>query len=190
MTIAALVLAAGASRRLGQPKQLVPYEGTPLVRRIVERALPACDAACVVLGACADRVALTLAGLDIALVYAPAWHEGMGASLRTGVAWADAADHDAIVVLACDQPRLTTTHVAALVAHYRSHGGAMIASRYADTVGVPAIFGRAQFPALLGVQGDRGARTLLRGRDDVIAVDWSEGAIDIDIPADLLAAPR
>ncbi|HEY5926895.1 MAG TPA: nucleotidyltransferase family protein [Kofleriaceae bacterium] len=185
MTVAALVLAAGASRRLGEPKQLVSIDGVPLVRRIVERAMAACDAVCVVLGARPERVAGALVGLDVALTFCPLWFEGMGASLRTGVAWARAAGHDAVMVLTCDQPRLTVEHARSLVDHHHSHARATVASRYADTLGVPAVFGSAQFDALLALEGDRGARALLRSGGNVIAVDWADGAFDIDTPADI-----
>lgn len=185
MSVAALVLAAGASRRFGQPKQLVSVDGMPLVRCIAERARAACPDVCVVLGSCSDRVALALSGLDVALVYATDWFAGMGASLRAGVAWAEAASHDSVIILTCDQPRLTSAHVAALVSAHEAHAGALVASRYADTLGVPAVFGRAHFPALLALGGDRGARALLRSHPDVVAIDWPDGALDIDTPADL-----
>lgn len=185
MTVAALVLAAGASRRLGQPKQLVSIEGVPLVRRIAQHALAACDAVCVVLGACADEVELALSGLPVALAHAPDWREGMAASLRRGVAWASVAGHDAVAVFTCDQPRLTTEHARLLVAYFRAGGGLAVASRYADTIGVPAVFSRARFAELLSLRGDQGARSLLRTDPDVIELDWPDGELDLDTPADL-----
>lgn len=186
MTIGAVVLAAGASRRLGRPKQLVMIDGTPLVRRIAERAGAVCDEVCVVVGAHADRIAAALHGLDVRLAYAPDWNEGMAASLRHGVAWAANAGHDAVALFACDQPRLSHEHVLALVAAHRG-SGAVVASRYADTLGVPAIFGRARFGDLLAQRGDRGARALLRDDPNVVAIEWPDGAFDVDTPADLEA---
>lgn len=186
MTVAALVLAAGASRRLGRPKQLLAIDCVPLVRRIAERARAACDAACVVVGADGGRVSAALAGLDVSIVYAPDWAEGMAASLRRGVEWAVGAGHDAVATFTCDQPRLSVEHATVLVATYRAASGpsAVVASRYADTLGVPAVFGRARYPDLLAQHGDHGARALLRDDRDVIAVDWPDGAFDIDTPAD------
>ena len=136
-----------------------------------------------------------LIGLDVAIVVADDWAEGMAASLRRGVAWASAAGHDAIAMFTCDQPRLSLDHATALVATFRAslsdpgttispERSMIIASRYADTLGVPAVFGRDRYPDLLAQRGDRGARALLRGDRDVIAVDWPDGAFDIDTPAD------
>ena len=81
--------------------------------------------------------------------------------------------------------RLTSEHARLLVAHYRAGGGVAVASRYADTLGVPAVFGRTRFADLLSLRGDQGARSLLRGDPDVIALDWPDGALDIDTPDDL-----
>jgi molybdenum cofactor cytidylyltransferase len=189
MTIAGLVLAAGASRRLGQAKQLLSIGGQPLVRRIALRARAACDATCVVVGAHADEIAWALAGLDVAIAFAPEWREGMAASLRIGVAWATNAGHDAVAVFTCDQPRLSTAHAIALVSTYRAGGGATVASRYADTVGVPAVLARSRFPELLALRGDHGARAILRRDPELVAIDWPDGAFDLDTPADLAALP-
>lgn len=188
MTVAALVLAAGASRRLGQPKQLLPIGGEPLVRRIAQRALAACDVACVVVGAGADEVIAALGELAVAFTHAPDWREGMGASLRRGVAWATAAGHDAVAVLTCDQPRLTIEHVRRLVEHHRATGG-VVASRYAGTIGVPAVFPRWRFADLLALRGDRGARSLVRSDPDALALDWPDGEFDLDTPDDLQSFP-
>lgn len=177
MTIAAVVLAAGSSSRLGRPKQLLPCDGEPLVRVIAQRARAACDAACVVLGAQIDDIWPALAELDVDVIECTTWSEGMSASLRTGVRWARDAGHEAIVICACDQPRLTTEHVARLIAERAP----IVASRYAGTLGIPALFGAAHYDELLALDGDRGARALLRARD-VTAIDWPDGAFDLDTP--------
>jgi molybdenum cofactor cytidylyltransferase len=174
MTIAGIVLAAGASRRLGEPKQLLDCDGEPLVRVIAHRVRAATDATCVVVGAV--DLAAALAGLEVNIVPCANWSEGMAASLRAGVEWA--RSHEAVVVAACDQPDLDVGHVRALIETYRRTGG-VVASRYANTSGVPALFPATMFDALTALQGDRGARALL-GNAQVI--EWPAGARDLDTP--------
>lgn len=171
--IAAAILAAGESKRLGRPKQLELVDGEALLRRTARIALAARVArVAVVLGAYRDRVEPALAGLDVEVLDNAGWSEGMASSLRVAAAWA--SPYDALLVCVCDQPDLTTDHLDALVARA---GERAVASGYAGTVGVPAIFPRAMFPALAALTGDRGARGLL---GDALVVPWEAGARDVD----------
>jgi CTP:molybdopterin cytidylyltransferase MocA len=180
--IGAAVLAAGASRRLGRPKQLLGYRGTTLLRAVTgEICESRCDRVAVVLGAHAGWIAPTLAGMRVAQLANVLWSEGIASSIRCAVAWAMQAALDALVLAVCDQPRLTAAHVDALIAVHRATGGA-VASRYGDGPGVPAIFPARDYPRLCGLAGDEGARRLLHGADHV---DWPDGAHDVDTPADL-----
>ena len=173
---AAVILAAGTSRRLGRPKQLVELDGEPLVRRIARIALTACDPVAVVSGA----VPLDgpLSGLPVEIVENVFWTEGIASSIRAGIAWAEPAD--AAVLLTCDQVLLDTAHLRALL--HASGDGRLAASRYAGILGIPAVFPRAFFPVLLALSGDRGAQPLL---EPAIPVDWPAGARDLDTLADL-----
>ncbi len=182
MTVAAAILAAGASCRLGQPKQLLPFRGTTLLRGIArEVCASSCDRVAVVLGAHCGQIAPTIADLPLALEPNLLWSEGIAASIRCAVAWAMRERCDALVLLACDQPRLTARHVDALVAlHDRLRRP--IASGYAGTLGTPAVFGAAEFPRLSALGGDSGARGLLAHAD---AIDWPDGAFDVDTPEDV-----
>jgi molybdenum cofactor cytidylyltransferase len=173
VNIAAVILAAGESKRLGRRKQLEPVDGEPLLRRTARLALAArVSRVGVVLGAYRDDVLPALAGLDVDVLDNPGWSEGMASSLRIAAAWAQ--PYDALLVLVCDQPDLTTDHLNALLA---LAGDRAVASGYAGTAGVPAIIPRAIFPALAALTGDRGARGLL---GDAIVVPWEPGARDVD----------
>jgi molybdenum cofactor cytidylyltransferase len=186
MTRVAIVLAAGASRRLGHPKQLVPIGGTPLVRRIAIETRAACDRVAVVIGANAGFIAPVLDDLDVTLVWNGAWRDGMSSSIRAGLRWARQVDADAAILCACDQPRLDRAHLARLQGHGEDR---VVASRYAGVLGVPALFPRRTFDLLETLRGDQGARRLLEAVAP-IAIDWPDGAIDLDTPAARVAAER
>lgn len=177
-----VLLAAGASRRLGRSKQLVTIGGEPLVRRAARLALATQPAdAVVALGAEAAAVTAALDGLAVRPLPVPNWARGMGASLRAGL---DALSPDcagALVVL-CDQPALDIAHLQALLAAWRAAPAGASASAYAGVLGVPAVLPRAWFAAV-DPDVDRGARDLLRARvAEVQAVPCTALATDLDTP--------
>lgn len=184
--IAAVILAAGASRRLGEPKQLIQVEGESLLRRSARLALEAgCAPVFVVAGFEAPRMRAEVEGLRVEVVVNPDWQEGMGSSLRCGVSAADGwrPKVDGVLVMVCDQPRLTVEHLQRLVQMHRLGGQQITASRYAGRAGVPAVFAPEMFPELEAVHGDRGARDLTeREPGRVQTIDWAEGVVDVDLP--------
>jgi CTP:molybdopterin cytidylyltransferase MocA len=177
MTTAAIILASGASRRLGRPKQLVEIDGEPLVHKIARVALAVCDRVAVIEGAVPLRE--PLADVPVEVVRNSGWEEGIASSIRAGIRWA--SDADAAVLLTCDQHELEPSHLHALLAHR------FAASRYDGGLGIPAVFPRGSFPALLELEGDRGARPLLAC---ATPVDWPGGTRDLDTPHDLDALRR
>jgi CTP:molybdopterin cytidylyltransferase MocA len=181
-----VLLAAGGSRRLGQPKQLVQMAGETLVHRAARLALATAPAdAVLVLGAHAEAVLAGVATLALRPVQCADWERGMGTSLRAGLAALSPACQGALVLL-CDQPDLDATHLQALVQAWRRDPSRAAASAYAGVLGVPALLPRAWFPELAALGGDRGARDLLRQRArDVQAVACFPLARDIDTPTDL-----
>jgi CTP:molybdopterin cytidylyltransferase MocA len=186
MRIVAAILAAGESRRLGRPKQLISYDGEPLVRRIAETTLEStCDGVGVVVGAHAEETMLALHRLPLEIVANTQWTEGMASSIRAGVEWARARDADAILLTVCDQPRLTTSHLDRLIRAWRATPDVLVASRYGGVLGVPAIFDRRRFPLLAALFGDHGARGILRAARVLVAIDWPDGLFDVDTENDL-----
>jgi CTP:molybdopterin cytidylyltransferase MocA len=184
---ALLLLAAGGSRRLGEPKQLVIVDGEPLIRRVVRTALAAqLRPTVVVLGARASQIRAHLEGQPVTVVENLQWNEGMASSIRKGVtaALAEAPEIDGIVVMLADQPQLTTKHLAALLGAQRESGRDIVASDYGDHLGPPAYFGRRHFPALLELRGDAGARALFGIFDPLAVAVPHDVSADLDTPED------
>ena len=186
--VGAVILAAGGSRRFGRPKQLLRVEGETLVRRAVRAAAEGCRAGVVVVAG--DARALVEAELDecgATVIQNPDWERGLGTSIRYGLRHliTAAPELDAMLLLACDQPFVDAGIVAALVAKRATTGKAIVASSYANTLGIPALFDRSCFEALLALPDDSGAKALIESRhDDVASIEFEKGAIDIDTPAD------
>ncbi len=185
--LGALVLAAGASSRLGQPKQLVRYEDEPLLSRAIRVAHEAgAKPIFVVLGAFCEAMLESLEGNAYAprILINKAWSTGMASSLRLGAAAAERAGVDDLLVLTCDQPAVTPDHLRRLVSvSKREH---VVASYYGSRRGIPVLFPDFSFHALQELQGDAGARELLQD-DAVLTVSLPGGELDLDTPDDLLA---
>lgn len=182
----AVLLAAGASKRLGRPKQLIEIDGEPLLHRVARALLATRPVECiVVLGHEAKHVRGALADLDVRIVVVADRASGMAASLRAGVAALDARCAGALVALT-DQPALDEDHLQALCAAWHRLPDKAVASAYADVRGVPALLPRQWFDSIARLRGDVGARELLRARsDDVIVIDAPRLAFDVDTQADL-----
>ena len=178
-----VVLAAGASRRLGQAKQLLRIDGETLVHRAARLALATAPAAAVlVVGADADAVFAAAADLPLCRVDCTDWQRGMGASLHAGLAALPSECGGALIVL-CDQPALDAQHLAALVAAWRANPAAASASSYAGRAGVPALLPRSWFGELRHDARDHGARTLLARHPEQVTLIVNEAlALDIDTP--------
>ena len=184
----AIVLAAGASTRFGGIKQLVRIDGRPLLHATVSRAVEVAGAATiVVLGANAAELAPLLTHTPATVVINRDWREGIGSSIRAGVARLPAACTGVMLVLA-DQVAVTSQDLQRLAGTWRRQPDYVAAALYSGATGVPAIFPRSRFRELSELRGDIGARRLLhRNPDRVVRVPMESAALDIDTPEDLLA---
>lgn len=186
MKIGAVILAAGSSSRLGQPKQLLLYQGQTLVRRAAGAALGGgCAPVAVVVGSERTKIADSLHDLEVIILPNDSWRRGIGSSIRAG---ADALkDCDALILMACDQPHVGATLIRQLATRHQETHKPMVASAYAGTLGVPVLFARACFDQLLSLGNKHGAKSILAARpSDVATVDFPGGAMDIDTPGDWL----
>lgn len=181
---AIVVLAAGASRRLGQPKQLLPLGHTTLIHHTVQVALHSgCQPVVVVAGQQQQAVASSLQGLAISLLHNAGWQEGMASSIRLGLQYL--RTHfplvHKVIFMVCDQPFVNKNHLICLIETQQTSGKGITASAYAGKLGTPALFTAAYFDALLQLWGDTGARALLQQHaHDTAEVLFARGAIDID----------
>ena len=188
--IGVIVLAAGAARRMGRSKQLLPYRGQSFLRRAVATAVASrCVSVIVVLGADADRHEEELQ--DFLLegktqkIENTNWEEGMGASIRVGITALVGTSKElaAATIMLCDQPLISADYLNQLADIYQRTGKTIVASEYKDRVGVPALFARAHFAELMALRGSEGARNLIAQHyHDVERVPFPQGAIDIDTP--------
>jgi len=186
---AAIVLAAGASTRLGQPKQLLQVNGESLLHRTIRLAEEAgCAPIFVVLGFEAERMHPETADLNVRVVLNPEWQSGMGSSLRSGmeVLMKESQLPQKVVLLLSDQPILSSEILFSLVKKSVETGSLIVASSYTGRLGVPAVFRKELYPDLQKVEGDKGAREVIQVyRDQAASIDFPEGVIDIDTAQDL-----
>ncbi|QDG49375.1 nucleotidyltransferase family protein [Persicimonas caeni] len=179
-TTRAIILAAGASTRMGRPKALLRVDGQTLLERAVEQARKAGAEPLVVLGADAERIRPHVG--DIQVLVNPNWQSGMGTSIAWGISALSGQTERALIV-AVDQPNVDAELLAELVDACDDTVDAA-ATRYANgVVGVPACFGRACFEALRALDADRGARDLLRSDEfEVAEVPTADAGVDVDTP--------
>ena len=187
--IGAVVLAAGASTRMGVPKQLLQFGGETMLRRAASAALKAgCRPVMVVTGADAAAAREALRGLDVQEAENEQWESGISSSVRVGIEALVTANPRtaAVVLMLCDQPFVTQEIIARLVAAHLETGRSIVASRYGGSYGVPALFGKVHFAELATLEGAAGAKQIIQKHlQKVHLVPFPEGEIDIDTPEDL-----
>ena len=178
--VAAVIVAAGGSTRLGRAKQLVPWGGETLLSRAVRMATEARCIPFVVLGCNAEAIAGACDLSTCKIVVNPEWKQGMAGSIRIGVEAVRSIGADAAIVMTCDQPAVTAQHLRQLIE--AGGGRRVIASSYPGRRGVPAYFPGDSFRALQALQGDSGARDLLQ---HALSINLPNGELDIDTEAQL-----
>lgn len=173
---------------MGQAKQCLPCDAhdTPLLRVVTREACAAgLGPVVVVLGAEAKRCGRVVADLPARAVVNAEWREGQGGSIATGVASFPEDSVGAVLIVLGDQPGVTAASLRELHAYHRSLGFLITASRYAGTLGPPAIFAQPLFSRLRFLAGAIGAKSLLSGDIPVAAFDLPEAGFDVDTPGDL-----
>lgn len=187
--IEVMIMAAGASRRLGQPKQLLEYKGDTLIRRISKEAIKAnIGNVTVITGFDHAEMEMGIAGLDLNIFYNEEWEEGLGASIRNGLKHALKQNpaSNAVLLSMVDQPYVDATHLRKLTNAYDSARPMIIASAYSGTFGVPVLIDSFYFDMLSELKGDEGGKKILANYiKDIVEIPFIKGSIDIDEKKDL-----
>ncbi len=185
--IGGIILAAGGSTRLGQPKQLLSLHGSALVCHAVHAAQDGgCDVVCVVTGHARELVERAVAALHPQFVHNEHWQRGMGSSIRLGVSAIQPVS--ALILIACDQPAVNAAVIRALIEQHALTGMPIVASRYANTLGIPALFDQACLAELHALPDDCGAKSVIQADPARVApFDFPAGELDLDTPDDVRA---
>ncbi|HEY8560045.1 MAG TPA: nucleotidyltransferase family protein [Pyrinomonadaceae bacterium] len=192
--IGIVVLAAGGSTRMKQPKQLIRFGGKTLLRRAAQTAVASVyQPVVVVLGANFEKTKTEIEDLPVEIVYNRDWEGGLGASLKTGVEkLLEIAPAAAAVVIAlADQPFVTAEHLNLLAANFERLKTPIVAAAYDETRGVPALFSREVFDDLCRLSEDKGAKVVIeKHRAALSTIELPEAAFDLDTPQDWQAAQK
>ncbi len=182
-----VILAAGGAKRFGGLKQLLEYEGSSLLRRSVDSASCIVDErVIVVLGARAQKIKRNIENLDINIIINNEWESGIASSIQMGIN-ALPSDCTGIMLILCDQARITSGHLEQLCKRWLTDKSKIVASAYANIVGAPVIIPRAFFPAIMQLNGDKGAKSVIRNNpSDVVSERIPEAEFDIDTESDYL----
>jgi molybdenum cofactor cytidylyltransferase len=182
------VLAAGASTRFGSAKQLANFGKQTLIEHVQTVLLNSTvDDVAVVLGCNLEAISQHILPEANVLVNEK-WEEGIASSIRRAADFAKSQNFSHLFLLVCDQPFVSSCLVDKIVAISKFEPDKIIACQYGDTVGVPALFPSHFFDALFALQGDVGAKSVIKQADQVVLVDFPEGSIDIDTQVDIASA--
>lgn len=182
-----LVLASGQGSRFDGIKQLAEIEGQSMIVRVAMQQADLAHSVVIVLGAHADAIAKHLSGEEAHVVVNKNWEQGMSSSIACGVEYISHSmpETEFILITLADQPFISSGKFQALMDSAMMHPDSIVASAYANTIGVPAVFPKIYWDELQALDGDKGARFLIRNSPSLITVDIPEAARDIDTADDL-----
>jgi molybdenum cofactor cytidylyltransferase len=183
-----IILAAGSSSRMGQPKQQLVYRQQTLLQHAIQTTAAIMDhKTIVVLGARHETILSDVDSKIADIVINPDWEQGMASSIKSGITALQTLYPQAqsTLLMLCDQPFVTTELLQLLIENGGGNENSIVACTYQDTIGTPVLLGKQWFNELLNLQGQEGAKKLLiQNQDQVLIVPFSQGGIDIDTPED------
>lgn len=189
LNIGIIILAAGASKRLGRPKQLLEFEGRTLLERITENALATDFKTVVVLGANAEKIKTSIKNFPVETIENENWQDGMSSSIVAGLKYLLEIRENlsAVIILLCDQPFIDKEIILKLIKTQETTNKKIIAGKYVETVGVPALFTKDVFDELLKLDRKKGAKLIIKNyaaQNEIATVSVPEAEFDIDTEAD------
>lgn len=188
--IGIIVLAAGASRRMKEPKQLLRFEGKTLLRRAVETAIESiCKPVVVVLGANFENTNAEIKDLPVEICFNKNWQNGLSSSIKTGIENLQKIEPDisAVIITLADQPFIMANHINNFAEKFYGSQKRIIAARYNGTIGVPALFAKEIFDDFFEISGDKGAKLILEKRRETLeTIELPEAALDINTRLDFI----
>lgn len=183
--IAIIILAAGSSSRLGRPKQLLKLNGNTLLQKSTKVALQVSKNVNVVLGANEKLIRPSISTFPIDIILNKNWAEGMSSSIQAGMSFLENKNHDAVLIMLCDQPYVDELLLEKMISTFEKNESPIVAAEYEGKVGVPAIFDVSFFPKLKTLEGKKGAKPLIMSNLEITKrVIFEKGKIDIDTEED------
>ena len=183
-SIAVIILAAGRSARLGSPKQLLSYRGKTLLQHTIDTALESqASPILVVLGSGKDAIKKELEQKQVFILENSSWESGMASSISCGITNLQelAPESKAVILMVCDQPFVNAKLLNNLITKHKDTRQSIVASSYANTLGTPALFHQSLFSELLVLEGESGAKSLIKKYSlQTGFVSFDQGSIDID----------
>lgn len=185
MNVAIIILAAGASSRMGAPKQLLLVDGKTLLKRICETAMDTpCHPIVAVLGANRNLIRQETERMPITVIDNPQWENGMSSSIKMGLAGAYMTEKaiEAAIFLTVDMPYVSAELINKMITKAESDEKIeIVACKYDHQVGIPVLFKRSLFTELLELTGDEGAKkVVMKNKDKAAFIDFPEGKLDLD----------
>jgi len=181
-----IVLAAGSSSRMGEPKQLMKFKSRTFLQHIVEESKEAnLNPVICVTGYESDQISKAISDMNVTIVHNELWSEGMGTGISAGIRQAMLLDLDSVILAVSDQPYVSSGLFAKMLTLKDKSGKRIVASSYAGTLGTPVLFDKEYFNQLKGLQGNQGAKHIVNmNMFDVVPVKFEKGSIDIDTKED------
>ena len=193
-SIAVIILAAGRSARLGSPKQLLSYRGKTLLQHTIDTALESqASPILVVLGSGKDAIKKELEQKQVFILENSSWESGMASSISCGITNLQelAPESKAAILMVCDQPFVNAKLLNNLITKHKDTRQSIVASSYANTLGTPALFHQSLFSELLVLEGESGAKSLIKKYSlQTGFVSFDQGSIDIDTRVNYRNLPK
>jgi molybdenum cofactor cytidylyltransferase len=183
---AIIILAAGNSSRMGEPKQLMTFKNKTFLQHIIEESKEAgLHPVICVTGYQSELITKSITGMGASIIYNDQWLEGMGTGIAAGVKQLSLSDVDSVILAVGDQPYVSSGLFAEMLTLKDQAGKRIVASAYAGTLGTPVLFDKVYFNQLESLQGNQGAKKIVQiNKSDVCIVNFEKGSIDIDTKED------